>query len=60
MVKINAEPSRVFIENKAVDFRAKIKSVIIINNYICGNLWIKRVGGREMLKASGGNVKCLG
>ena len=30
------------------------------NNYICGNLWIKRVGGREMLKASGGNVKCLG
>ena len=31
-----------------------------INNYICGNLWIKRVGGREMLKASGGNVKCLG
>ena len=26
---INAEPSRVFIENKAVDFRAKIKSVII-------------------------------
>ena len=31
-----------------------------INNYICRNLWIKRVGGREMLKASGGNVKCLG
>ena len=32
-----------------------------INNYICGNLWIKRVvGGREMLKASGGKVKCLG
>ena len=30
-----------------------------INNYICGNLWIKRVGGGEMLKASGGNVKCL-
>ena len=26
---------------------------------ICGNLWIKRDGGREMLKASGGNVKCL-
>ena len=24
---------------------------------ICGNLWIKRDGGREMLKASGGNVK---
>ena len=24
---------------------------------ICGQ---KRVGGREMLKASGGNVKCLG
>ena len=44
---------------KAVDFRAKIKSVIIINNYIYGNLWIKRVGGREMLKASGENVKCL-
>ena len=30
-----------------------------INNYICGNLWIKRVGGGEMLNASGGNVKCL-
>ena len=31
-----------------------------INNYICGNLWIKRAGGGEMLKASGGKVKCLG
>ena len=30
-----------------------------INNYICDNLWIKNVGRREMLKASGGNVKCL-
>ena len=26
---------------------------------ICDNLWTKNVGGREMLKASGGNVKCL-
>ena len=26
---------------------------------ICDNLWIKKVGGREMLKASGGKVKCL-
>ena len=24
------------------------------------NRWIKKVGGREMLKASGGKVKCLG
>ena len=30
-----------------------------INNYICGNLWIKNVGGREMLKANGENVKSL-
>ena len=59
MVKINAEPSRVFILNKAVDFRAKKICDNPINNYICGNLWIKRVGGGEMLKASGGNVKCL-
>ena len=40
MENINAEPSRVF--EKAVDFRAKIKSVIISpKNFICGNLWIK-------------------
>ena len=32
---INAEPSRVFLK-KAVDFRAKIKSVLI-----CDNLWTK-------------------
>ena len=44
---------------KAVDFRAKKICDNPINNYICGNLWIKRGGGREMLKASGGNVKCL-
>ena len=44
--------------------RISVPKIIIcdnpINNYICGNLWIKRVGGREMLKASGGKVKCLG
>ena len=40
MENINAEPSRVF--EKAADFRAKIKSVIISQkNFICGNLWIK-------------------
>ena len=44
---------------KAVDFRAKKICDNPINNYICGKLWIKRVGGGEMLKASGGNVKCL-
>ena len=27
---------------------------------ICDNLWTKNVGGREMLKANGGSVKCLG
>ena len=47
---INAEPSRVF--EKAADFRAK--------KIICGNLWTKNVGGREMLKANGESVKCLG
>ena len=55
---INAEPA---VSLKAADFRALIKICDNpINNYICGNLWIKRVGGREMLKASGGKVKCLG
>ena len=44
-----------------MDFRAKKICDNPINNYICGNLWIKRVvGGREMLKGTGGNVKCLG
>ena len=45
----------------------KRKSVIITISLdikksvlICDNLWIKKVGGREMLKASGGKVKCLG
>ena len=34
---IYAEPSRAFIKNKAVDFRAKIKICDNpINNYICG------------------------
>ena len=51
--------SRVFILNKAVDFRAKKICDNPINNYICDNLWIKRVGRREMLKGTGGNVKCL-
>ena len=36
---INAEPSRVFLK-KAVDFRAKIKSVLI-----CDNLWTKKLCG---------------
>ena len=27
---------------------------------ICDNLWVKKVGGREMLKANGGNVKSFG
>ena len=41
MENINAEPSRVF--EKAADFRAKIKSVIISQkNFICGNLWTKK------------------
>ena len=55
---INAEPSRVF-ESRGFPCQNKICDNPI-NNYICGNLWIKRVGGREMLKASGGKVKCLG
>ena len=39
---IYAEPSRVFIKNKAVDFRALIKICDNpINNYICGNLWTR-------------------
>ena len=53
---INAEPA---VSLKAADFRAKKICDNPINNYICGNLWIKRVGGREMLKGTGGNVKCL-
>ena len=48
MENINAEPSRVF--EKAVDFRAKIKSVIISQkNFICGNLWIKKFSGQITL-----------
>ena len=42
------------------------KSVIIKISLIFNNLWKsviicgqKRVGGREMLKGTGGNVKCL-
>ena len=39
---IHAEPSRAFIKNKAVDFRALIKICDNpINNYICGNLWTR-------------------
>ena len=31
---------------KAVDFRAKIKSVIISQKkFMCGNLWIKKLSG---------------
>ena len=37
-VYVNAEPSRVFIKNKAVDFRAKKKSVIIKISLIFNNL----------------------
>ena len=44
-----------------------MKSVIIKISLILKNLWKsviicgqEKVGGREMLKASGGNVKCLG
>ena len=30
-----------------------------VEKIICDNLWTKNVGGREMLKANGGNVKSL-
>ena len=40
---IYAEPSRVFLQ-KAVDFRAKQKSVII-----CANLWTKKLCGFSCL-----------
>ena len=31
-----------------------------VEKIICDNLWIKNVGGREVLKANGGNVKSFG
>ena len=58
--KINAEPAVSLFKIKPWISVPKKICDNPINNYICGNLWIKRVGGREMLKASGGNVKCLG
>ena len=56
---LNAEPA---VSLFKIEQRISVPKKICdnpINNYICGNLWIKRVGGREMLKASGGKVKCL-
>ena len=60
MDNINAQPKAVSLFK--IKPRISVPKKICdnpINNYICGNLWIKNVGGREMLKASGGNVKCL-
>ena len=60
MENINAEPAVSLFKIKPWISVPKKICDNPINNYICGNLWIKNVGGREMLKASGGNVKCLG
>ena len=57
--KINAEPAVSLFKIKP---RISVPKKICdnpINNYICGNLWTKKVGGREVLKANGGNVKSL-
>ena len=67
MDNINAEPAVSFLKSRGFPCQKRMKSVIIKISLIFKNLWKsviicgqEKVGGREMLKASGGKVKFLG